>query len=105
MKSSQSMSDKQVFLTRRSPTYWRVKINHPPLNIFGPDTIPQLKEAITAVETDEPPNRQLIFVAKPRVVVIISGHETRARHFARRRRAVPDDALDRHIASRAGRGG
>src|SRR5262249_54561202 len=47
------MSDKQIFLTRRSPEYWRVTVNHPPLNIFGPDTIPQLNEAITAVETDE----------------------------------------------------
>src|SRR5262249_26139172 len=47
------MSDKQILLTQRSPEYWRVTINHPPLNIFGPDTIPQLNEAITAVETDE----------------------------------------------------
>jgi len=30
-----------------------VTINHPPLNIFGPDTIPQLNEIITALETDE----------------------------------------------------
>ena len=44
---------KQILLTRRSPGYWRVTINHPPLNIFGPDTIPELNEAITAVETDE----------------------------------------------------
>src|SRR5262245_32307272 len=44
---------KQILLTRRSPAYWRVTINHPPLNIFGPDTIPQLNEVITAVETDE----------------------------------------------------
>src|SRR6202035_1558637 len=47
------MSDKQILLTRRSPEYWRVTINHPPLNIFGPDTIPQLNEVITAIETDE----------------------------------------------------
>src|SRR5213596_3326214 len=47
------MSDKQILLTRRSPAYWRVTINHPPLNIFGPDTIPQLNDAITAIETDE----------------------------------------------------
>ena len=47
------MSDKQILLTRRSPEYWRVTVNHPPLNIFGPDTIPQLNEAITAIETDE----------------------------------------------------
>src|SRR2546423_10907150 len=47
------MSGKQILLTRRSPAYWRVTINHPPLNIFGPDTIPQLNEIITAIETDE----------------------------------------------------
>jgi len=44
---------RQIRLTRRSPTYWRVTIDHPPLNIFGPDTIPQLDEAITAIEADE----------------------------------------------------
>src|SRR3954465_15055788 len=44
---------KQIRLTRRSPYYWRVTINRPPLNIFGPDTIPQLNDAITAIETDE----------------------------------------------------
>ena len=44
---------KQILLTRRSPNYWRVTIDHPPLNIFGPDTIPQLDEVITAIETDE----------------------------------------------------
>jgi len=42
-----------MYLTRRSPHYWRVTIDHPPLNIFGPDTIPQLNEIITALETDE----------------------------------------------------
>ena len=47
------MSGKQILLTQRSPTYWRVTINHPPLNIFGPDAIPQLDEIITALETDE----------------------------------------------------
>jgi enoyl-CoA hydratase/carnithine racemase len=45
--------NKQISLTRRSPAYWRVTINHPPLNIFGPYLIPQLNEAITAIETDE----------------------------------------------------
>src|SRR3954465_8378458 len=44
---------KQIHLTRRSRNYWRVTIDHPPLNIFGPDTIPQLDEVITAIETDE----------------------------------------------------
>ena len=44
---------KQIHLTRRSANYWRVTIDHPPLNIFGPTTIPQLNEVITAIETDE----------------------------------------------------
>ena len=46
-------STKQIHLTRRSPNYWRVTIDHPPLNIFGPETIPQLNEVITALETDK----------------------------------------------------
>jgi len=46
-------STKQIHLTRRSRNYWRVTIDHPPLNIFGPETIPQLDEVITAIETDE----------------------------------------------------
>jgi len=46
-------STKQVYLTRRSPYYWRVTFDHPPLNIFGPETIPQLSEIITALETDK----------------------------------------------------
>src|SRR2546423_12072587 len=46
------MNDKRVFLTKHSPEYWRVTLNHPPLNIFGPKTIPQLSEIITAIETD-----------------------------------------------------
>ena len=44
---------KQILLARQSPAYWRVTFNHPPLNIFGPETIPQLNEIITALETDE----------------------------------------------------
>jgi enoyl-CoA hydratase/carnithine racemase len=47
------MNDKRVFLTKHSPEFWRVTLNHPPLNIFGPKTIPQLNEVITAIETDK----------------------------------------------------
>jgi enoyl-CoA hydratase/carnithine racemase len=46
-------SREQIYLTRRSPHYWRVTFDHPPLNIFGPETIPQLDEIITALETDK----------------------------------------------------
>ena len=47
------MNEKRVFLTKHSPEYWRVTFSHPPVNIFGPKTIPQLDEIITAVESDE----------------------------------------------------
>jgi enoyl-CoA hydratase/carnithine racemase len=46
------MNEKRVFLTKHSPAYWRVTLNHPPLNVFGPKTIPQLNKIITAIETD-----------------------------------------------------
>jgi enoyl-CoA hydratase/carnithine racemase len=46
-------SREQIYLTRRSLHYWRVTIDHPPINIFGPETIPQLDEIITALETDK----------------------------------------------------
>ncbi|HWO00757.1 MAG TPA: enoyl-CoA hydratase/isomerase family protein [Blastocatellia bacterium] len=46
-------STKQIHLTRHSRHQWRVTFDHPPLNIFGPETIPQLNEIITALETDE----------------------------------------------------
>jgi enoyl-CoA hydratase/carnithine racemase len=47
------MNEKRVFLTKHSPAYWRVTLNNPPVNIFGPKTIPQLNEVITAIETDK----------------------------------------------------
>src|SRR6478672_11364586 len=43
----------RILLTRRSPTYWRVTFDLPPLNIFGPAAIPQLNEIVTALETDD----------------------------------------------------
>ena len=46
------MNEKHILLTKRSRAYWRVTIDHPPLNIFGPYMIPQLTEVITALETD-----------------------------------------------------
>jgi enoyl-CoA hydratase/carnithine racemase len=61
MKGSKNMKNSnyvpasatQIRLARRSPTYWRVTFDNPPLNIFGPDSIPQLNEIITALETDD----------------------------------------------------
>src|SRR5499425_1230229 len=50
---SETPVTKRILLTRHSPAHWRVTFNHPPLNIFGPASIPQLNEVITAIETDE----------------------------------------------------
>lgn len=46
-------TNRQIEIERRSPAYWRVTFNHPPLNIFGPETIPQLEAIIKALETDQ----------------------------------------------------
>ena len=45
-------NNEQIRLERRTPFYWRVTFDHPPLNIFGPEMIPQLNEIVTALETD-----------------------------------------------------
>ena len=50
--TASARSPRRMSLTRLSPHYWRVTLNHPPLNIFGPESIPQLNEVITALETD-----------------------------------------------------
>ncbi|QJP16750.1 enoyl-CoA hydratase/isomerase family protein [Starkeya sp. ORNL1] len=47
------MTDKkQIHLERRSPALWHVIFDIPPLNIFGPETLPQLNAIVTALETD-----------------------------------------------------
>src|SRR5258708_14805537 len=43
----------EIRLAKRSPEYWRVTFDHPPLNIFGPEMLPQVNAIITALETDE----------------------------------------------------
>jgi enoyl-CoA hydratase/carnithine racemase len=47
------MSDnKQIHLERQSPALWRVTFDNPPLNIFGPETMPELNAVVRALETD-----------------------------------------------------
>jgi enoyl-CoA hydratase/carnithine racemase len=46
-------SIRQIRLERRSPSYWRVTFDLPPLNIFGPLEIPKLETIIKSIETDE----------------------------------------------------
>ena len=49
---SNDTSARQIRLARRTSSYWRVTFDHPPLNIFGPETIPQLSEVVSELETD-----------------------------------------------------
>src|SRR5271166_2431127 len=44
---------RQIQLERRSPSYWRVTFDLPPLNIFGPEAMPRLNDIVAALETDE----------------------------------------------------
>ena len=43
----------QIFLTRRSQAYWRVTFDHPPFNIFGPESIPHVNAIVSALEIDQ----------------------------------------------------
>jgi enoyl-CoA hydratase/carnithine racemase len=43
----------QIRLNRRSPTYWRVTFDNPPLNLMGPQFVLEIREIMTAIETDE----------------------------------------------------
>src|SRR3982751_1250808 len=43
----------QVRLTRRSPAYWRVTIDNPPVNVMGPEMVRQFQGVINAIEADE----------------------------------------------------
>jgi enoyl-CoA hydratase/carnithine racemase len=42
----------QVRLTRRSPAYWRVTIDNPPLNVMGPVTVRQFQAVIDELGVD-----------------------------------------------------
>ncbi|MGA8490776.1 MAG: enoyl-CoA hydratase/isomerase family protein [Terriglobales bacterium] len=42
----------QIRLTRRSPAYWRVTIDNPPINVMGPEMVKQFQEVIDALEAD-----------------------------------------------------
>jgi enoyl-CoA hydratase/carnithine racemase len=43
----------QIRLTRRSPAYWRVTIDNPPINVMGPEMVSEFQGVIGALEADE----------------------------------------------------
>jgi len=42
----------EIRLERVTPEYWRVTLDNPPFNLFGPETIPQLNSVVTQMESD-----------------------------------------------------
>jgi enoyl-CoA hydratase/carnithine racemase len=43
----------QIRVTRRSPAYWRVTIDNPPINVMGPEMVKQFQQVMNALEADE----------------------------------------------------
>jgi len=43
----------QLRLTRRSPAYWRVTIDNPPINVMGPEMVREFQDLINALEADK----------------------------------------------------
>jgi enoyl-CoA hydratase/carnithine racemase len=44
---------KQFSIDRRSPAYWRVTFDNPPINLFNDETIPELGALIELAESDD----------------------------------------------------
>jgi enoyl-CoA hydratase/carnithine racemase len=42
----------QLNLTRRSPAYWRVTIDNPPINVMGPEMVREFQQIIETIESD-----------------------------------------------------
>jgi enoyl-CoA hydratase/carnithine racemase len=43
----------QIHLAQRSPAYWRVTIDNPPINVMGPEMVREFQKVIDALEADE----------------------------------------------------
>jgi enoyl-CoA hydratase/carnithine racemase len=43
----------QIHVTRRSPAYWRVTFDNPPINVMGPEMVREFQGVIGALEADE----------------------------------------------------
>jgi len=48
-----SAKPRQLRLIKRSPAYWRVTIDNPPINVMGPEMVRQFQEIIGEIEADE----------------------------------------------------
>jgi enoyl-CoA hydratase/carnithine racemase len=50
---SAPMKSTQLRVTRRSPAYWRVTFDNPPINVMGPEMVREFQGLIGALEADE----------------------------------------------------
>ena len=50
----------QLSLTRCSDAYWRVTFNHPPINLFDSNTVPELERLLDLAEA-EPKLKAIVF--------------------------------------------
>ena len=53
MTAAAPLTKRQIRLARRSPAYWRVTIDNPPINVMGPEMLKQFQEIIDVLEADE----------------------------------------------------
>jgi enoyl-CoA hydratase/carnithine racemase len=51
--ASAATKSTQIRVTKRSPAYWRVTIDNPPLNVMGPQMVREFQGVIDALEADE----------------------------------------------------
>ena len=51
-QTNQPAKSAQLRITRRSPAYWRVTIDNPPINVMGPEMVREFQDVIDAIETD-----------------------------------------------------
>ena len=54
----------QIKVTKRSPAYWRVTFDHPPLNIFGPEMLPQVNEINSLHDRNTTPKHEVQTVTR-----------------------------------------
>jgi enoyl-CoA hydratase/carnithine racemase len=48
-----SVKSAQIRVTRRSPAYWRVTFDNPPINVMGPEMVREFQDVINALEADK----------------------------------------------------
>jgi len=51
--ASAPMKSSQIRIERRSPAYWRVMFDNPPINVMGPEMVREFQGVIAALEADE----------------------------------------------------